>query len=88
MSFFWALMIGLSVINLCTAIYRNEYDLWLIIEIALLVGSVLYYLSYLRSEKLEAEAKRQLINIFINHVDPDTATASAKKVAEQLRHDL
>jgi hypothetical protein len=84
MSFFWMIMVCVSIINVCSGIFRGDYGIWFYIDIISGLGSAYFYRESRIRELQEAEAKRQFVNIVINHMGNEDAEKTAKRIAEDL----
>lgn len=80
MSFFWMLMIVINLYNIISDIATNDYTFWIGISAASLGISIWLYFDALKTERREAEAKRQLINIVINHAGTEDPEETARRI--------
>lgn len=88
MSFFWAVMFGLNLLSVISDIANNDFGLFFYISLAALLLTIWFCIDARRNELREAAAKKQFINIVINHMNNEPADATAKRVAEQMRYTL
>jgi hypothetical protein len=84
MSFVWLVFTCINGVSAVQDIVKNDYSIWFYITLITFALSIWLYSDARKTERRQAEAKRQLINVFIN-TSGTSEDDVAKRAAEALK---
>jgi hypothetical protein len=82
MSFVWLILLASSILSVIIDVTNNSYDFWFYLNFGGALASGFFLWDARQTEAREAEAKKQLITIVVNHFGGEPADVTAKRVAD------